>query len=89
MHSQSSGKISLAGPDPELDPIIDMNCLSHPYDRRVMIEALKKTLDFIENSTLPTGKYIVGPSSIADEDISVCSSVLSQVATTKLLPRNS
>jgi hypothetical protein len=73
MHSQSSGKISLAGPSPDMDPIIDLGCLSHPFDCRVMIEAVKKSIEFIDNSTLPAKKHILGPSSTADEDILVFS----------------
>lgn len=71
MHGQSRGKISLAGPTPDADPIIDLNCLSHPYDTRVMVESLKKTLDFVDNSSLPVGNSGVRPSSTADEDILV------------------
>jgi choline dehydrogenase-like flavoprotein len=71
MHSQSSGKISLKSAEPDVAPNIDMNCLSHPYDRRVLIESLRKTVEFIENSTLPVENIAVGPSGMADEDILV------------------
>lgn len=82
MQSQSSGKISLAGPKLDDDPMIDLNCLSHPYDSRVLIEALKATIHFVENSTLVPGKHNVWPSSAADEDLLVCTLTLSYAVIT-------
>ncbi|KAJ5623870.1 hypothetical protein N7510_000179 [Penicillium lagena] len=68
-HSQSSGSISLKSADPNDSPNIDMNILAHPYDRRVMIESLRKTYDFLQNSTFPVDGLLEGPKSNADDDL--------------------
>ncbi|PQE17554.1 hypothetical protein CJF30_00009567 [Rutstroemia sp. NJR-2017a BBW] len=48
MNPQSRGHITLRSSNPSDPPIIDPNLLSHPYDRRVMIEAMKTTLKLFD-----------------------------------------
>jgi choline dehydrogenase-like flavoprotein len=71
MHSQSSGSISLKSADPKDPPSINLNVLAHPYDRRITIEALRKTYQFLQNSTFPIDKVLEGPKSDSDDDLLV------------------
>ncbi|PNP43634.1 hypothetical protein TGAMA5MH_04606 [Trichoderma gamsii] len=71
MNAQSRGIIRLRSNDPDAQPIIHLNYLQHPYDRRVLIEAIKQTLDLMLHSDLPVSKQIEGPTSTSDEDILV------------------
>ena len=71
MHSESAGKISLRSADPNDMPLIDLNYLSHPYDQRVMIEAVRETVKFIQSS-FPGDGLEIGPISDSDDDILVC-----------------
>jgi choline dehydrogenase-like flavoprotein len=43
MNPQSRGTVTLRSSDPTAAPIIDPKFLSHPFDRRVMIEGLRET----------------------------------------------
>ncbi|KAK4500396.1 hypothetical protein PRZ48_008585 [Zasmidium cellare] len=47
MNPQSRGKISLASSDPLKAPIIDPAFLSHPFDRKVMTEAMREMLGYL------------------------------------------
>lgn len=71
MNPQSRGTVALASKDPADKPIVDPAHLSHPYDRRVMIDAIRNTLHFIATPIL--AKYLVSyaykPNSDSDEDI--------------------
>ncbi|PKK48999.1 hypothetical protein CI102_6023 [Trichoderma harzianum] len=69
MHPQSTGKISLRSSDPAAAPVIQLNYLQNPYDRRVLVESTKKVIDFIYNSKVPAVGPIVGLTGKADEDI--------------------
>jgi choline dehydrogenase-like flavoprotein len=71
MHSQSLGSISLKSADPKDPPNIDLNVLAHPYDRRIMIEAVKETYGFFQKSTFPIDKILEGPKSDSDADLLV------------------
>lgn len=71
MHPQSTGKISLRSSDPAAAPVIQLNYLQNPYDRRVLVESTKKVVDFIYNSKIPAVEPIVGLTGKADEDILV------------------
>lgn len=71
MNAQSTGSISLASSDPTAPMLIDLGYLSHPYDRRVAIEALRAAMAL---SRVPTfdrviEKVLVGPKSESDEDL--------------------
>ncbi|KAM6481429.1 GMC oxidoreductase [Trichoderma sp. SZMC 28011] len=69
MHPQSTGKISLRSSDPTAAPVIQLNYLQNPYDRRVLVESTKKVIDFIYNSKIPAVEPIVGLTGKTDEEI--------------------
>lgn len=71
MHPQSTGKISLGSSDPTAAPIIQLNYLENPYDRRVLVESTKKAVDFMLNSAIPAVGPLPGLASTADEDVLV------------------
>lgn len=70
-HAQSKGTVTLKSPDPTDSPLIDVNYLTHPYDRRALLEAYKATMKFLESSSLPLEKMIIGPKDKSDEAIIV------------------
>jgi hypothetical protein len=55
-------------------PRVDPNLLSHPYDRRTMIEAMRKLLEYLEAPVFKknTVKMIGYPASKSEQDIWVC-----------------
>lgn len=71
MNPQSNGSVKLRSADPNDPPLIDLNCLAHPYDRRVMIEGLRLALRFRRTPLL--AKFykgdILAPISDSDEDL--------------------
>ena len=74
MNPQSEGSVTLQSSNPDDKPVIKLNYLTHPYDARVMREAIRSTWNLIaENPTLkPTiRKTLCGPASLCDEDIDV------------------
>ncbi|PMD48672.1 GMC oxidoreductase [Hyaloscypha variabilis F] len=71
MNPQSYGEVTLNSADPSDAPRVDPNLLSHPYDRRAMIEAMRKLLEYLEAPVFKqrTVKMIGCPASKSDEDI--------------------
>lgn len=45
---QSHGTVTLASSNPLDHPVIDPNFLSHPFDRRVMIDGIRQTLRLLQ-----------------------------------------
>lgn len=77
MNAQSTGSISLQSKDPNVHPLICLNYLQHPYDQRVCIEGVRKTMNFILDSELPVVAQIKGPETLSDDDILVlCLNIL-------------
>ena len=74
MNPQSTGSVQLHSKDPKDQMLIDPRFLSHPFDRRAAIEAMRANLEMIEMPSLKndTIKLIGGPKSNSDEDILVC-----------------
>jgi choline dehydrogenase-like flavoprotein len=74
MNPHSVGEVTLRSANPSDPPRIDPNLLSHPFDRRVAIEAMRQTMDFLEAPVFKntTVKMIGCPNSRSDEDIWVC-----------------
>jgi choline dehydrogenase-like flavoprotein len=74
MNPQSYGEVILNSADPTDAPIIDPKLMSHPYDRRVMIEGMRSLMEFLEAPTFKktTIKPVGWPKSKSDEDIWVC-----------------
>jgi choline dehydrogenase-like flavoprotein len=69
MNSLSEGSVTLASADPNVAPVIDLNYLSHPYDRRVFIEGLRKLIEFSKMPAFEavTEKRVEGPDGDSDE----------------------
>jgi choline dehydrogenase-like flavoprotein len=70
MNAQSVGSVRLASSDPAVPALIDLNYLSHPYDKRVAIEALRCLTEFSEAPAFEkvTARRIEGPSKDADDE---------------------
>lgn len=72
MNAMSEGSITLRSADPEDKPVIDLAYLEHPYDRRVMREALRETYKkLFENPEIKKDikRQLFGPKSLSDSDI--------------------
>ncbi|KAG0644978.1 alcohol dehydrogenase [Hyphodiscus hymeniophilus] len=71
MNAQSTGSVTLSSADPSEPPNIDVGYLSHPYDRRVAIEALRTVIAYSKVPTFAavTDHSVEGPKSDSDEDI--------------------
>ncbi|QDS72994.1 hypothetical protein FKW77_008946 [Venturia effusa] len=71
MTPQSRGSVTLRSADPADPPVSDPKLLSHPYDRRNMIEAVRKAYNFIISPEMAKDsvKPLVAPLSDSDEDI--------------------
>ncbi|KAI4157202.1 MAG: hypothetical protein LQ342_008469 [Letrouitia transgressa] len=71
MGTQSLGQVTLRSKDPKEPALFDPSFLSHPYDRRVAIEAVREALAFLNSPTLAEHQdYIVdGPEDGSDEEI--------------------
>jgi choline dehydrogenase-like flavoprotein len=74
MNPQSTGEVTLNSANPSDAPKVDPKLLSHPFDRRVMIEGMRQMMDFLEAPSFKksTIKMIGCPKSRSDEDIWVC-----------------
>ncbi|KAK2809739.1 hypothetical protein FQN50_003584 [Emmonsiellopsis sp. PD_5] len=71
LNLQSRGELTLKSADPNDNPSINPKYLSHPYDRRLMIEVVRECMDFLESKALGatfTG-YQIAPKSRSEEDI--------------------
>ena len=70
MNAQSSGTVTLASTDPSAPPLISTIYLSHPYDRRVAIEALRSITRFSETSLYAAmmERRIEGPPADVDDE---------------------
>jgi len=69
MNGQSRGSLTLKSRDPAEIPVIETNYLSHPYDRRTLIEGVRTGMEFSESPSMGVVKTAEGPSSKSDEDI--------------------
>lgn len=73
LNHQSRGEVSLASADPEDAPLINLNLMTHPFDRRVMIEGARTILRYINAPKL--SKYLKHhlfvPASDSEKDIMV------------------
>lgn len=68
---QSEGEVTLNSANPTDVPRVDPKLLSHPYDRRVMIETMRSMMDYLEAPVFKknTVKMIGCPKSRSEEDI--------------------
>lgn len=72
MNPQSEGTITLRSSDPNEKPIINLNFLTHPYDARVMREAVRSVWEKItHNEVLKASikRTLCGPASLSDDDV--------------------
>ncbi|CAI6274652.1 unnamed protein product [Periconia digitata] len=72
LNPQSEGSISLRSANPEEKPIIDLAFLTHPYDRRVLREAVRETyIKLFENPEVKKHikRQLCGPTSLSDEHV--------------------
>lgn len=71
MNPQSTGSIALSSAKPSDPPRINVGYLSHPYDRRVAIEALRAAVEYSKMPAFAavTKQRIEGPASDNDEEI--------------------
>lgn len=72
MNGQSEGSVTLSSANPKDKPILDLAYLEHPYDKRIMREAIRQTWNkLIENPAVKrhTKSIVWGPESLSDEDI--------------------
>jgi choline dehydrogenase-like flavoprotein len=72
MNPQSRGSVSLSSSSPADKPVIQLNYLTHPYDRRVMSHAIKQTWSKITSNPVVAPhivKTIVGPKTLEDGDV--------------------
>lgn len=71
MNPQSRGSVGIKSSNPLAMPVIDVNFLAHPYDRRTYVDAIKETVKFIRSASL--SKYIVSevnvPNTDSDEEV--------------------
>ena len=68
---QSEGEVTLNSANPSDVPRVDPKLLSHPFDRRVMIETMRSMMDYLEAPVFKknTVKMIGCPKSRSEEDI--------------------
>lgn len=66
MNPQSRGKVSLKSSDPLESALFDPQFMSHPYDRRVLITAAKRIMEYM--STPSIASTIEKPASMPDSD---------------------
>ena len=76
MGAESSGTVILQSKDFKDPPVIDPKFLSHPFDRRVVIETIRDALDFLDQPFLVQNRERLaeGPKGLSDDEILVSSS---------------
>jgi choline dehydrogenase-like flavoprotein len=95
MNPQSRGSVTLASKDPSADPVIDVNFLSHPYDRQTLINGVREALAFMRSPSMApyVTKEVLVPESDSDADVlAFCrkdlKSVFHPMGTVRMGPRN-
>ncbi|KAI9802777.1 MAG: hypothetical protein M1833_001376 [Piccolia ochrophora] len=71
MNPQSRGSVTLRSNNPTEGPRIDFDYLSHPLDRRTMIDAVREALEYMKTPTWANDfkSFVWHPDSSADADI--------------------
>jgi choline dehydrogenase-like flavoprotein len=74
MNPQSVGEVTLSSANPQDAPVLDFNYFEHPFDKKLMAEAVRTTVKFFEESDIKKHfkKFIFAPASGSDEDMEVC-----------------
>jgi choline dehydrogenase-like flavoprotein len=73
MNPQSRGTVTLRSSNPDDPPLVDFAYLSHAYDKRVIVTAVRQLLQYITKSPLANEMMGItcGPKSEDEEDILV------------------
>lgn len=72
MNPQSEGSVTLRSADPNEKPILNLNYLTHPYDARIMREAVRSVwAKLMHNEVLKASikRTLCGPASLSDDDV--------------------
>lgn len=71
--TQRTGELKLRSTNPQDPPAINPNFLSHPFDRRLAIESVRETLQFLNIPPLAKDqiRMAAGPAGAGDEEILV------------------
>ena len=71
LNAENSGTVTLSSSDPADPPLCDPKFFSHPFGRRVAIEATKEAMGVINSAEFQkdTVGLLHGPKSISEEDI--------------------
>lgn len=72
MNPQSEGSVTLRSADPNDKPTVNLNFLTHPYDARIMREAVRSVWSKItQNEVLKASikRTLCGPASLSDADV--------------------
>ncbi|KAH6613903.1 choline dehydrogenase [Boeremia exigua] len=72
MNPQSEGSVTLRSSNPEDKPVINLNFLAHPFDARIMREAVRSVWTKItQNEVLKPSikRTLCGPASLSDADV--------------------
>ncbi|KAI1554551.1 BetA Choline dehydrogenase [Pyrenophora tritici-repentis] len=72
MNPQSTGSITLRSAKAEDKPVIKLNYLTHPYDKRIFREAIRETWTKLTSSRVIAPhvvRTILGPNSMDDADV--------------------
>ncbi|KAI4179969.1 MAG: hypothetical protein L6R41_007539, partial [Letrouitia leprolyta] len=69
--NHGTGSITLSSSDPKDLPIINPGFLSHPIDKRIAIESVRETLEFLNKPLMAEGslRLAAGPEGSSDEEI--------------------
>ena len=73
MGFQSSGTVSLQSNIAQDKPLIDPKFLSHPFDRRLVIECMREAFKFLDQASLSKDRLrlVNEPKGLSDEEILV------------------
>lgn len=67
---QSRGTVTLRSADPNTAPLIDPKFLSHPFDRRIIIDSTRETMRILSAPVLAAKTLkMLGPKDDSDEAI--------------------
>jgi choline dehydrogenase-like flavoprotein len=70
MNPQSKGTVTLQSPDPSKPPRIDPKFLTHPFDRRVLIDGIREVMRILRTPVFVTRTLkTLGPVDDSDEAI--------------------
>ena len=71
--NHGTGELKLLSSNPSDHPLIDPKFLTHPFDKRVAIESVRETLEFLGKTQMAksTVRLAAGPTGNTDEDVLV------------------